>query len=196
MVLTVQAIKLLVFPGVNCLRHPVLYGANCSSHHLLSFFAGVKLFERPYFLWCLLFKPSSYQSFTGVNCLSHPIFYGANCSSHHLLSFFAGVKLFEPPYFLWCLLFKPSCYQSFTGVNCLRHPVLYGANCSSHRVVNCYVNHPPFFMVLTVRASVIFLPSGAINVWGTAILFISLEVYNQVLVINYSVLTLHPQICY
>ena len=51
-------------------------------------------------------------------------------------------------------------------------------------------------MVLTVRASVIFLPSGVINVWGTAILFISLLVYNnyKVLLINYSSLKLHLQI--
>ena len=35
-------------------------------------------------------------------------------------------------------------------------------------------------MVLTVRASVIFLPSGVINVWGTAILFISLQVYSVI----------------
>ena len=51
-------------------------------------------------------------------------------------------------------------------------------------------------MVLTVRASVIFLPSEVINVWSTAILFILLQVYNKgkVLVINYSILKLHPQI--
>ena len=51
-------------------------------------------------------------------------------------------------------------------------------------------------MVLTVRASVIFLPSGVINVWSTAMLFISLEDYDnyKVLLINYSILKLHPQI--
>ena len=51
-------------------------------------------------------------------------------------------------------------------------------------------------MVLTIRASVIFLPSGVINVWGTAILLISLQVYNnyKVLLINYSILKLHLQI--
>ena len=51
-------------------------------------------------------------------------------------------------------------------------------------------------MVLTIRASMIFLPSGVINVWGTAILFISLQVYNnyKVLLINYSSLKLHLQI--
>ena len=51
-------------------------------------------------------------------------------------------------------------------------------------------------MVLTIRASVIFLPSGVINVWGTAIPFISLQVYNnyKVLLINYSSLKLHLQI--
>ena len=52
-------------------------------------------------------------------------------------------------------------------------------------------------MVLTVRASVIFLPSGVINVWGTAIPFISLQFYNNYKVlqlINYSILKLHPQI--
>ena len=51
-------------------------------------------------------------------------------------------------------------------------------------------------MVLTIRASVIFLPSGVINVLGTAILLISLQVYNnyKVLLINYSILKLHLQI--
>ena len=50
-------------------------------------------------------------------------------------------------------------------------------------------------MLLTVRASVIFRPSGVINVWGTAILFISLQVYDcEVLLINYSILKLHPLI--
>ena len=51
-------------------------------------------------------------------------------------------------------------------------------------------------MVLTIRASVIFLPSRVINVWGTTILFISLQVYNnyKVLLINYSILKLHLQI--
>ena len=44
--------------------------------------------------------------------------------------------------------------------------------------------------------SVIFLPSGVINVWGTAILFVSLQVYNnyKALLINYSILKLHPLI--
>ena len=51
-------------------------------------------------------------------------------------------------------------------------------------------------MVLTIRASVIFLPSEVINVLGTTILFISLQVYNnyKVLLINYSILKLHLQI--
>ena len=51
-------------------------------------------------------------------------------------------------------------------------------------------------MVLTIRASVRFLPSGVISVWGTAILFILLQVENnyKVLLINYSILKLHLQI--
>ena len=62
-------------------------------------------------------------------------------------------------------------------------------------VVTCYVSiSHPLFMVLTVRTAVIFLPSGVISVWGTAILFILLQVENKVLLINYSILKLHPLI--
>ena len=128
-----------------------------------------------------------------LNGLSHPIFYGAYCSSHHVISLsrvltvwatlFSMVLTVQATIFLafsrvLSCLSHPISYGAYCSSHHVRHPVLYGANCSSHRVVNCYVSHPPFFMVLTVRASVIFLPSGAINVWGTAILFISLQVYN------------------
>ena len=80
-------------------------------------------------------------------------------------------------------------FSSVMGVNCFSHPIFYGANCSSHHVLS-------FLMVLTIRASVIFLSSGVINVWGTAVLFISLQVQNnyKVLLINYSILKLHLQI--
>ena len=133
----------------------------------------------------------------GVNCLSHPIVYDATVQATIMVS-------------------------SFTDVTCLGHPIFYGANCSNDRaislirvltvwatlfrmvltvhhggVVTCYVSiSHPLFMVLTVRASVTFLPSGGINVWGTAILFISLQVYNnyKLRLINYSILKLHPQI--
>ena len=41
MVLTVQAISVFSsFMGVNCFSDPILYGANCSSHLVLRFFAG------------------------------------------------------------------------------------------------------------------------------------------------------------
>ena len=129
----------------------------------LSFFMGVNCFSHPVQI---------FSSVMGVNCLSHPIFYGANCSSHHVLSF-------------------------FTGVNFFSHPVQNGAYCSSHHVFTCCVSiSHPLLMVLTSRASVIFLPSGVINVWGTAILFILLQVQNnyKVLLINYSILKLHLQI--
>ena len=104
-------------------------------------------------------RRSCLSSFSeGVNCLNHPIFYGANCSSHRVIS-------------------------SFTGVNCLSHPVLYGANCSSHRVVPSFMGFKclshPVLMVLTVRAIVLLLPSGVLNVWDTAILSISFQAFNE-----------------
>ena len=88
----------------------------------------------------LFLRWSSY--FTGFNCWSHPSFCGAKYSSHYISSF-------------------------LTGVNCLSHPIYYGANCSSHHVVTCYVSiSHPLLMVLTIRASVIFLPLGVISVWA------------------------------
>ena len=141
---------------------------------------------------------SIFSSFMGVNCFSHPIFYGANCSSHHVLSVFAGVNCLSHPVFSMVLTVQAtSIFSSFMGVICFSHPIFYGANCSSHCAVTCYVSiSHPLLMVLTIRASVIFLHSGAIIVWGTTILFILLQVYNnyKVLFINYSMLKLHLQI--
>ena len=33
--------------GVNCFSHPIFYGANCSSHHVLNFFTGLT-FSPPF----------------------------------------------------------------------------------------------------------------------------------------------------
>ena len=111
MVLTVQATMLLVFSqvltvwatllsmvllfkpplffssfmGVNCLSHPIFYGANFSSHHVLSFF-------------------------TGVNCLSHPVFSMVRTvQATMFLAFSRVLTVWATQYFLWCELFKPPC---------------------------------------------------------------------------------------
>ena len=52
---------------VNCLSHPIFYGANCSSHHVISFL-------------------------TGVNGLSHPIVFGATGQVTVIVSSFMGVN--------------------------------------------------------------------------------------------------------
>ena len=129
------------------------------------------------------------------------------------LAFSQVLTVWATQYFLWCSLFKPPVFlvlswvltvlaTLFSMVPTVQASLFFafsrvGANCSSHCAVTCYVSiSHPLLMVLTIRASVIFLPSGVINVWGTTILFISLQVYNncKVLLINYSILKLHPLI--
>ena len=129
------------------------------------------------------------------------------------LAFSRVLTVWATQYFLWCSLFKPPVFlvlswvltvlaTLFSMVSTVQATLFFafsrvGANCSSHCAVTCYVSiSHPLLMVLTIRASVIFLPSGVINVLGTTILFISLQVYNKykVLLINYSILKLHLQI--
>ena len=56
------------------------YGANCSSHHVLSFSTGVNCLSHPIVYDATVQATIIVSSFTGVTCLGHPIFYGANCS--------------------------------------------------------------------------------------------------------------------
>ena len=82
MVLTVQATVFLAFSRVlNCLSHPIFYGAYCSSHHVISL-------SQVLTVWATLFC-------TGANCSSQPV---VTCYVSH------------PP-FLWCSLLEPLSYS-------------------------------------------------------------------------------------
>ena len=78
----------------------MFYGANCSSHHVLSFSTGVNCLSHPIVYDATVQATIIVSSFTGITCLGHPIFYGANCSSHHVISL-------SQMLIVWATLFRP-----------------------------------------------------------------------------------------
>ena len=118
------------FTGVSCWSHPIFYGANYSSHHVVSFFTGFNGLSHPMVYGATVQATIIVSSFSGVNCLSHPIFYGANCSSHHVnslsrvLTFWATLfctvlsvqatvlllAMLTTPLFLWSYVLEPPCH--------------------------------------------------------------------------------------
>ena len=120
------------------LSHPIFYGANYSSHHVLSFF-------------------------TGVNCLSHPVFSMVRTvQATMFLAFSRVLTVWATLLSIWYATVQATIIvSSFTGVTCLGHPIFYGANCSSYNVISLsrvlIVWATLFRTVLTVQATVLLL---------------------------------------
>ena len=185
-----------VLPGVNCLSHQIFYGANCSSHHVVSFFTGVNGLSHPSVYGATVQATIIFSFVMGVNCLA-TLFRTVLTVQVTMFLAFSRVLTVLATLFRTVLTVQVTMFLAFSQVltvlaTLFRTVLIVQATMF---LLVMWASATPLFDGAN-WASVIFLPSGAIIVWGTTILFILLQVYNnyKVLLINYSILKLRLQI--